>query len=476
MGDRQWSHQLILTTAVACLASVQYGYHMSELNGPGGVLTCQISNPVPGKPYEDSFFHRQGRVQCLGMSDEQLGIATSIFSIGGLVSSFYAGTLAQLIGRKKATIFNGIIFIIGSFIETIANDNLGLCIGRFVSGLGAGSGIVVTPLLINEISPHGLKGFLGSMNQVAINLGILLTQVLAIRWANDIEWRWLLFVGAVIGALNVVAVFFIDESPKWLSSKGRIDEARKVIIRLRGNNATVDEEIRLFNGSGSSEPLLSGNDPSQQKANATLLQYVRDPHFKNSLIVVTAILSGQQFCGINSIIFYGVNTIRKLVPKHAVLINCLISLENAVITFLAAPFVDEYGRVPCLLTSVSIMGGCSILMSIGILREIPSVSVIATFAYVASFAIGLGPIPFLMIPEVTQVEARGAAQSYGTVVNWISTFMVGFLFPIINSWIGGYVYLIFAVICGLFVLFIKTEVPETKGRHTYEEVWNLRVD
>nr|QFR37157.1 MFS transporter [Cyberlindnera americana] len=477
MEDRQWTRKLIVSVAVACFGSLQYGYHMSELNGPSSVLSCQGDIPVPGIEYGETFFGKIGASQCIPMDDQGLGLVTAIFSIGGLASSYYAGHLADKYGRKTTLLFNGAIFVFGSLIETFANTSTILAIGRFFSGFGAGCAIVVTPLIINEMSPHGLKGFLGSMNQVAINIGILTTQILAVSWANSIQWRYLLLVGALLGALNSLFVyFFIEESPKWLAVNGDLVQAREVIFKLRGDFSLVDQEIRSY-GSETQESLLeSGSIEEAAKPVVSLSNYVSDPLYRKSFIVVTAVLAGQQLCGINSIVFYGVGTIRKILPNWAVLINCGISFGNALITFLAAPLVDSHGRKPCLLGSVTVMGISSVLMAIGILQSIPVATVLATFTYVASFAMGLGPIPFLLIPEVTQSEARGAAQSYGTCVNWITTFLIGYLFPIADSLIGGYVYLCFAAICASFVVFVKTGLPETKGKKTYEEVWALRVD
>lgn len=483
-NDRKWSPHLIFTTAVACMASVQYGYHMSELNGPSAVLSCQSDIDIPGALYENTWFYKAGLAKCIPMDDQGLGLVTSIFSIGGLVGSLYAGSLSDELGRKKASGLNAIVFVIGSMFEVYANSVFGLALGRFISGLGAGCSIVVTPLLINEISPNGLKGFLGSMNQVAINLGILLTQVLAIGWANSYQWRYLLLVGALLGAINFVLVLFVDESPKWLHRRGQTQKARNITSKLRGGDPVlVEEEVRgwsSYGGPGSTaeqEGLLpSSSNSNPLQTTISLFDYVRQPNYQKSLIVVTAIMMGQQFCGINSIIFYGVKTIRKILPDYAVVINCLISLGNAVVTFSAAPLIDRLGRIPCLLLSVSVMGISSILMAIGILQTISVISVVATFTYVGSFAVGLGPIPFLMVPEVTQVEARGAAQSYGTTINWIATFLVGYLFPILDAHIGGYVYFLFAAICALFGSFIYKEVPETKGHKSYEEVWHIRND
>ncbi|KAH3670294.1 hypothetical protein WICMUC_004863 [Wickerhamomyces mucosus] len=472
-NGKNWSRYLIWTTTVACLASIQYGYHMAELNSPGAVLSCQTNSPIPGRSYLDTWMHKIGLRQCITMDESGLGLITSIFSIGGLVSSIYAGAVADKLGRKLTSLINSLIFFIGSLIIAFANNFTVFAIGRFIAGFGAGSGIVVTPLLINEISPNSLKGRLGSMNQVAINLGILLTQVLAIKWANDLYWRYLLFAGAVLAALNFIALLFIEESPKWLRLNGHDRKAKLVSIKLNGDYAPLLGNIEDIDGGSASEQYQE----TDSRNAINISSYIKGPVYRNSLVVVTALLAGQQFCGINSIVFYGVNTIRKITtPNKAVVINCLISLGSACVTFFSAPLIDKYGRKPCLVLSVGIMGVSSVMIAIGTLNAIAIISVIFTSVYVSAFAIGLGPIPFLMIPELTQIEARGAAQSYGTSINWLATFLVGYFFPILDALIGGYVYLLFALICGVFFLYLKNDVPETKGYKTYEEVWSLPVD
>lgn len=473
MTHHHLSRALLWTTVVACLASVQYGYHMAELNGPGAALSCLADTPVPGRTYLTTWMHKLGLKQCITMEEQGLGMVTSVFSIGGLISSLYAGWLADKIGRKWTTALNAIVYFVGSLIISFANSYRVFILGRFIAGLGAGCGIVVTPLLINEISPHHLKGSLGSMNQVAINLGILLTQVLAIRLANSIDWRYLMFVGAFLAIVNFLAVLTIDETPKWLADNGYTVEAKQVQAKLRCDKLN-DRLLSDVEEEGPEE--VDEEEPLPKNA-INLHTYIYDPTYRNSLVVVTAILAGQQFCGINSVVFYGVNTIRKLTsPQNAVIINCFISLANALITFLSAPYIDKHGRKPCMLLSVGVMGVASTLIALGNLYGIALVTVIFTFLYVAAFAIGLGPIPFLMISELTQPEAKGAAQSYGTSINWIATFIVGYFFPILDAAIGGYVYFIFAGICIAFVYYLDRDVPETKGHTSYEEVWSLRLD
>lgn len=464
--------KLIITVAIACLGSLQFGYHMSELNSPESVISCNAS--IPGSiPYESSFFGQRGFNRCIPLSTEQIGLVTLIFSIGGLVGSLYAGSVSDKYGRKKTSMFHCLLFFIGSTINGLSQNFITLVIGRFIAGLGAGAALVVTPILINEISPVSTKGLLGSMNQVSVNIGILLTQLLALKWCNMNDWRWLLFMGSFISLANLLMLhIYVDESPMWLLNNGYSNDAFTALHTLRGGDySNSRDEVNGWSLNDEDDGLLESQEPSSP-GNINLETYLRSSEFNKSKIVATGVLVFQQFCGINSIIFYGVSVLISIFPNHSIMINCLISTVNVVLTFIAANFVDKLGRKPLLLTSVTFMGISTILMGFGIINKNSIMSIVGTFTYITFFAIGLGPIPFLIVGEVTQPKAKASAQSWGTTMNWLATFIVGFLFPILkSSWLGGGVYFIFTAMCIVTYFFIKLKVPETKGKGNYEEVW-----
>ena len=529
------TQQLIFSVSIICLGSLQFGYHMAELNSPELVLSCKQSKPGP-VPYDESFFGIRGYRQCIPMTPDQIGLVTSIFSIGGLIGSFYVGFLADKYGRKLASYLHCVLYILGSLLNGLSNTYLSLLVGRFICGLGAGMALVITSIYINEVAPSNAKGLLGSMNQVSINVGILFTQLLSLKWSNDNDWRWLLITAAVIAGINVVVLFvYVHESPLWLVSQGREGNAFTVLHKLRGGSySDVTQEVNSWklgvnnNGEESNSVFddgdlesnnrantISGNDNEQningnddngnnknnnnnnldetdangtaatndaehvfaqhrsKNTTVTLKEYITLPEFRNSRIASTGILILQQFDGINSIIFYGVSVLVAIFPNHSIVINCLISLVNVVVTFGSAQLVDRLGRVPLLLISVSFLGLATILMGFGIIWTNEYLSIIGTFTYITFFAIGLGPIPFLLVGEVTQPQAKASAQSFGTSLNWIATFIVGYLFPVLLHAIGGYVYFIFTLMCWFSIWFIKNYVPETKGKHTYSEVWGI---
>lgn len=483
---------LLLSMLVACLGSLQYGYHMGELNAPEDYITCK-AELNPG--YADSFLGRLGLAQCIPLTDSQFGLITSVFSVGGLIGSLVAGPLADSYGRKPISYWNCSVGILGAVCLFSSNNYLGMLFGRLLAGISCGSLIVVTPLFINEMSPVHLKGSLGSMNQVSINCGILVTQSLAMLWANMLQWRWILLFGGLISLLNFGLLFRINESPRWLVSKGNMTDAEDVLSQLRGNSRQESRQeidgwlqgsqpVRTFSdleAHTNSQMNLGSNlnleRPSSARSSLrdsesiTVVEYWKDPKYKYPRRVITTILMAQQFCGINSIVFYGVKVIKKAFPDTAIIINFAISIVNVLMTFFSSPLVDHWGRKPLLISSSTLMSICSFMICFGIVGNAPMILVIFVILYITAFAGGLGPIPFLIISELSHPETVGVAQSYGTTMNWIATFMVGYGFPALNSVMDGYVFLLFSAVAICFSFYVYRFVPETKGKLDYTDIW-----
>lgn len=463
---------LILSMVVACLGSLQYGYHIAELNAPQQFLSCsKFNSPDENISYGDTWLGQHGLKQCIPLSDSQFGAVTSILSIGGLFGSYYAGNWANRFGRKYVSMGASAMCMVSSLILFYSNSYLQLLFGRFLAGMSCGAAIVITPLYINEIAPVEWRGAMGSMNQVSINLGILLTQTLALKYADSYNWRWLLFAGSVIAVTSVLIWLRVDESPRWLLNKGLVPEAEMALFKLRpGTYQQAKQEIQDWQR-GDTQDRDSESGAETTHSGPTLWQYVRDPSYKKPRTVILTILSCQQFCGINSIIFYGVKVIGNLLPDYSIQINFAISILNVVVTLVASAIIDHVGRRPLLLASTTVMTAMSLLISVGLTMSVSFLLVAATFVYIAAFAIGLGPIPFLIIGELSYPQDAATAQSFGTVCNWLATFITGYLFPIAHGLMGGYVFATFAAIAALFATYVYKRVPETKGKTTYSEVW-----
>ncbi|SCU96872.1 LAMI_0F08042g1_1 [Lachancea mirantina] len=489
--------KLALTTLVTCLGSIQYGYHIAELNAPQQVLSCAKEKiPWFDVPFRHTWLGRHGFSECIPLTEEEIGLATSIFSIGGLLGSLYAGRLADQYGRKRFTYATCALGALGSAVLFQANSFWELVAGRCIVGISCGSAIVVTPLFINEISPNALRGSLGSMNQVCINVGILLTQTLALWWADSYRWRWLLFAGVVIALVNIALLSMIGESPIWLASRGDLESADSILCELRGGDmvqsrleidqwltargTSREDTLRVIHASGSSStrrsypPASNASSQSQPSDESlSLFEYFKDSRFTESRRAITMILMGQQFCGINSIVFYGVKVISGSLPDQAITVNFAISLMNVIVTFGASFFIDRWGRRPLLMLSTAAMTISTVLISVGIIESNAVLLVAFTLTYVAFFAMGLGPIPFLVISELSPHAVAGVAQSYGVACNWIATFAVGYSFPILHSFMQGYVFLVFAVVSAAFATYVYYYIPETKGK-SYKDVWTGR--
>ena len=200
------------------------------------------------------------------------------------------------------------------------------------------------------------------------------------------------------------------------------------------------------------------------------------PNYRPAIIAVVAVMVTQQLTGINSIIMYSVSLLSALLPTKAALLTVAVSAMNLVITTLCAPLSDKIGRKTCILLSVAGMGTSSILLAMGIGEGIKVLAAIATLLFVASFAVGLGPVPFILANELVGPEAVGATQSWALAANWVATFIVSQFFPILNKALGerGRIYFVFAGLALVLGTFIAWWVPETKGKSGADEVWGRK--
>jgi MFS family permease len=175
---------------------------------------------------------------------------------------------------------------------------------------------------------------------------------------------------------------------------------------------------------------------------------------------------------------YGVSLLADLLQSNSALLNLAVSAINIIVTAGCAPLVDKLGRKVCLLNSLAVMGTSSLLLAIGIIKSIKILSAVAVLLFVSGFALGLGPVPFILSSELVGPEAVGATQSIALAANWIATFVVAQFFPMASEILHGKVYFIFAALSALFFIFISWYVPETKGKKNADEVWGRerRVD
>lgn len=433
------------------------------------------------------------------MSEAAFATISSIFTVGGLAGALGAGPLASTRGRVPAMRYTATLYIVGAITESLSSSVLVMCIGRLFSGAGAGASTVIVPLYISEISPPDERGFFGAMTQVSINIGILLAQTLGYFLSYGEAWRYIFGVGACVAATQHVGLCLVPESPAWLAANGGASKARKILQRIRGNGIDIQEETSTWAGGSTgpdsnaeAEGLLTRPDEEGLQPRAAsrsiglmgFLEVARDPTTRPAIIAVVGVMIIQQFCGINSVIMYSVSLLADLLPTSSALLTIIISGVNLAMTIACAPLPDRLGRKACLLISIIGQGTSSLVLAFSIIFRAKVVSAIAVVFFVAFFAVGLGPVPFIMASELVGQEAVGATQSWSLAANYIATFMVAQFFPIINTALNnalgraGWVYFIFAGFAAMGAVFVAIRVPETKGKRSVDDVWGRtrRVD
>lgn len=465
---------LIYLLLTSTLGPLLFGYHLAELNAPQAVLTC--AEPPPG-PNENRL------PQCIPMTPSQLGLVNSILTLGGLVGALTIGSVTSRVGRLPSMRLTTPFLISGPICESLAPHIAVLSLGRFLSGLGVGAALVAVPIYISEIAPPGRTGFFGAFTQIMTNVGIFLTQLIGLFLSKASLWRIILGVAGVIGTLQLVGLGFAVESPKWLVSSSRRKEAEEVLRKIRGPAHDVDAEMRIWDSMGGTDrpdnaeeasPLLQPDDQRQtfppqaeidRDSSKPLnpLSLILDRTYLKPLILTTATMTLQQFTGINALVIYGIALLRTLLPQTSGYLNLSLALLNLLVTLAASPLPDRLGRRPVLLLSLTGIAASSALLGTAIIWRTPPLAIASVLSFVTSFALGLGPIPFMLSAELVGPEAVGATQSWALAANWASTFVVAGGFPVVDGWLGeGRVFFVFAAVAVMGVAFIWVFLPETR--------------
>jgi sugar porter (SP) family MFS transporter len=433
------------------------------------------------------------------MNEAQFATLSSVYILGGFIGSLAAGHISTPYGRLFAMRITSVLFVLGAIIETVAGDVPVMSTGRFIAGLGAGASTVIVPIYISEVAPPKEKGLFGALTQVTCNTGILITQTLGYYFSRGSLWRIILAVGAGLGLIQFFGLIFVPESPAWLAAHKNPQKALRTLQRIRGGGSsiseetaawdidkTVEEEEGLLSSETNQAPVSrrESTTSTKQTPHIGFFAVVRDPLYQPAIIAVIGIMCAQQFCGINSIMMYSVSLLSGVLPISSSLLTIMISIVNLLTTIACAPLSDKIGRKSSLLLSITGQGIMSFCLAISLRFEWKLLSAISVLLFVALFATGLGPVPFMIASELVGQEAVGATQSWSLASNYVATFIVAQFFPLLNTWMNdkfggkGWVFFIFAGMAVLSFVFIASWVPETKGKKDADEVWGRvrRVD
>ncbi|KAK5992121.1 putative metabolite transport protein [Cladobotryum mycophilum] len=465
MAGQGITKYLVLSIGIATIGSMQFGFHLAELNAPQDVITCRKKSisTLNGGPLD-----------CIPMDEAAFATVSSTLTVGGLIGALAAGPFSSQRGRLLAMRLTALFYILGSLIETAAQSVFFLALGRFVAGIGAGASTVIVPLYISEVCPPDARGFFGFLTQISINLGLLITQTLGFFLSYGRAWRWILGMGACFAAVQGLGLMIVPETPAWLAAHGQVSQAQKTMQRIRGHGVDIRGEVQDWGndttGSAEEEGLLAQGDdvPPPTATNAKnepvhlgFLQVVRDPNTRPAIIAVVGIMFVQQLCGVNSVIMYSVSLLADLLPISSALLTIVISLVNLGTTIACAPLPDRLGRKTCLMLSIVGQGSSAFVLALSIVLGFKIISALAVLFFVGFFAVGLGPVPFILASELVGQEAVGATQSWCLGANYFATFLVAQFFPIVNkalnNWLGGagWVYFIFAALAAVSVVFVS---------------------
>jgi sugar porter (SP) family MFS transporter len=432
---------IYLTAAIAAMAGLLFGYDTGVISGAILFIKDQFS-----------------------LNSRSVENVVSAVLLGAVIGAALSGSLADYFGRRKVIIVTAVLFALGAIGAALA-VNIAMIIGfRLIIGIAIGVASYTAPLYISEISPSHMRGALVSLNQLMITCGIVVSYLIdyALSSATH-QWRWMFGLGAIPAFILITGMIGLSESPRWLISKNRDDEAKKVLSHVLSAK-DIDKEVAAIRDSlvikeGGWKELLT-------------------PWVRPALVVGIALAFFQQVTGINTIIYYA-PTIFEFAGfsshKVSILATVGVGVVNVLMTLVAIWFVDRLGMKPLLYIGMS--GMAISLGMLGFAFHLPTLAgslkiltVLSVVAYIASFAISLGPIFWLIISEIYPLRVRGRAMSLATLANWGFNMVVASTFLTLTEKLGkAGTFWFYGIVCVLGIVFCYFYVPETKG-HTLEKI------
>ncbi len=434
---------ILLLTAVAALGGLLFGYD-----------TAVIAGAID---YLQEKFH---------LSPGMKGWTTSNILLGCAVGAAFAGPLSDAFGRKRLLILAAVFFAVSAVWSAIPNTLTEFIVARFLGGLAVGAAAIVSPLYIAEISPAHLRGRLVALQQIAIISGMVVVSIvnwiIALQgdhtWNVESGWRWMFGSETLPALLFLVCLLVVPESPRWLLKRGRETEALYVLARLGGKLRAVWEaaEIRraIAEETGRLDELLR-------------------PGYRRLLLIAIILAILQQVTGINAIVYYTPTIFRSSgsTDAWALFWTIVTQAVNLGFTLIAIAIVDRLGRRPLLLLTSAAMGVSLVLLGTAFYAGLPQLWVVAfVLLYMASFAVGMGPVVWVVLAEIFPTRTRGLAMGIATVALWLADFLITQTAPMMYAaWGPAFAFWSYAVMCAVCLVFVSVFLPETKGK-TLEEI------
>lgn len=433
---------IYVIACVAAIAGLLFGYDEGIIAGALGPLHAQFD-----------------------ISPLEEGLMTATVPLGALVGAVVGGWLAAPWGRRSLLLGAAVLFVIGAVICALAPGILVLSLGRLLLGFAIGVAALIAPLYISEMSPAKIRGMLVSIYQLAITLGIFGAYLT--DFAVGDSWR-LMFASAMVpGILLFVGVSFLTDTPRWLVLRGRREEAGEVIAHVQGGkpgDPSVTSELSAIERAARAETSDAG------------LRELFEPMVRPALLVGAGLFLLQQLSGINAVIYFAPTVFGHAGFDSAgsqLLATVGIGAVNVVMTLVAMALIDRIGR-----RRLMFIGFAGAALSLGLIAvaagtgapELQWLSLIGLVLYIASFAVALGPLPWVMMAEIFPLRLRGLGMGAASLTNWGFNFLVVLTFPVLLEVLGlAGVFSIYALVCVAGLVFTARYVPETSGL-TLEEI------
>jgi sugar porter (SP) family MFS transporter len=397
--------------------------------------------------------------------------------VGCLVGAIAAGTISDKLGRKKPLIFAAALFTLSAIGTGASNELTFFIIYRIIGGLGIGMASVLSPIYIAEVSPAKMRGRFVAINQLTIVIGILLAQIINLAIAQDVPdgfsdaqileswngqngWRWMFWAETLFAGLFFLLAFFIPESPRWLLKAKHYTWATNILTKIGG------EEY------GKTTCQSIGKTLAQESSKIDFKD-LKTPKIKRIVFIGVVLAILQQWCGINVIFNYADEIFTQAgYGVNDMLFNIVATGSvNLLFTFAGMAVIDRWGRRKLMLMG---FGGLSIIyLFFGMFYQLElkgMIMLVSVLTGIAIYAMTLAPTTWVVLSEIFPNKVRGVAMSIATMALWSACFILTYAFPILNRWVGASgTFWAFAIICIGGFLFIKRNLPETKGK-TLEEI------
>ncbi|CDR42400.1 CYFA0S09e02762g1_1 [Cyberlindnera fabianii] len=406
---------------------------------------------------------------------------TAATSLGALIFAAISGVAADYFGRKPVIMMSNVLFIIGASLQCAAHSFWEMTAGRFVMGLGIGIGSLVAPMFIGEIAPSKFRGRLTVVNCMCITGGQLIAYAIGAGLSKVTNgWRILVGLSMIPPALQFIVFIFLPDTPRFYIMKGKLDRAVAVLKRTHPgvDDNLIENKVKEINAANSAIP---GNNIISRTFNAVKRLHTIPSNFR-ALIIACGLQGIQQFTGFNSLMYFSGTVFQAVGFDDPNSVSIVIAATNFVFTILAFFIIDRVGRrlmlllaIPGMIVSLVVCaiafhflgiefhGTDAVVQGDGGVSGWGIVVIIGMICYVATFAIGIGNVPWQQ-SELFGQDVRGIGLSYATATNWSGSLIIAatFLTMLQNITPTG-TFSLFAGLCLVSWIFVWFCYPELSG-------------